>query len=380
MSLNNTSDHQSNEVSPLFGPWFLYPVATGYILIAVVAIVGNLLVCFAIFSNRSLRRKPTIQLLLSLAVSDLLTATIAMPFDIESIFRQGGWKHGAVMCVAFLTVYLITVPTSILTLLAISVDRYQSLRDPLSRFRRAQFMTQRKALLVIGLIWLYCIIFAFLPIMGWPFLQRGKEIILDGSCMVPFSKLYTSLSNFLNFVGPVVVTCVLNIMIYCIARKHTLGSASFNAHQESGQKSKQGAKVYARNLKAAKTTFMFVAAFFFCWQPFSYFSIVANLWGHENWKTYPFKLFYVLLMFGYLNSALNPFLFAFRNKQFKHTYVRLVSSVRRRSSSIQRRSTVSLNTLSSDIPESENKHVRLQSVKHKRTTPNLPRRGTSQEQ
>ena len=380
MSLNNTSDHQSNEVSPLFGPWFLYPVATCYILIAVVAIVGNLLVCFAILSNRSLRSKPTNQLLLSLAVSDFLTATIAMPFDIESIFRQGGWKHGAVMCVAFLTVYLITVPTSILTLLAISVDRYQSLRDPLSRFRRAQFMTQRKALLVIGLIWLYCIIFAFLPIMGWPFLQRGKEIILDGSCMVPFSKLYTSLSNFLNFVGPLVVTCVLNIMIYCIARKHTIGSASFKAHQESGQKSKQDAKVYARNLKAAKTTFMFVAAFFFCWLPFSHFSIVANLWGHENWKTYPFKLFYVLLMFGYLNSALNPFLFAFRNKQFKHTYVRLVSSVRRRSSSIQRHSTVSLSTLSSDIPESENKHLRLQSVKHKRTTPNLPRRGTSQEQ
>ena len=375
--MNNRSDHQSNEVSPLFGPWFLYPVATCYILIAVVAVVGNLLVCFAILTNRSLRRKPTNLLLLSLAVSDLLTAAIAMPFDIESLFRQGGWKHGAVMCVAFLTVYLITVPTSILTLLAISVDRFQSLRDPLSRFRRAQFMTQRKALLVIGLIWLYCIIFAFLPIMGWPFLERGQEIILNGSCVVPFTKLYTSLSNFLNFVGPLVATCVLNIMIYCIARKHTRGSASFKMRQESGQKSKEDAKAYARNLKAAKTTLMFVAAFFFCWQPFSYFSIVANLWGHDNWKTYPFKLFYVLLMFGYLNSALNPFLFAFRNKQFKHTYVRMASSVKRRNSSVRRRSTVSLSTLSSDIPESENKHVRLQSVKHKRTTPDPPRRGTT---
>ena len=193
--MNNTSEHQSNEVPPLFGPWFLYPVTTCYISIAVVAVVGNVLVCFAILSNRSLRRKPTNLLLLSLAVSDLLTAAIAMPFDIESLFRQGGWKHGAVMCVAFLTVYLITVPTSILTLLAISVDRYQSLRDPLSRFRRAQFMTQRKALLVIGLIWLYCIIFAFLPIMGWPFLKRGQEMILSAFCMVPFSKLYTSLSQ-----------------------------------------------------------------------------------------------------------------------------------------------------------------------------------------
>ena len=375
--MNNTSEHQSNEVPPLFGPWFLYPVATCYISIAVVAVVGNFLVCFAILTNRSLRRKPTNLLLLSLAVSDLLTAAIAMPFDIESLFRQGGWKHGAVMCVAFLTVYLITVPTSILTLLAISVDRYQSLRDLLSRFRRAQFMTQRKALLVIGLIWLYCIIFAFLPIMGWPFLKRGQEIILNGSCVVPFSKLYTSLSNFLNFVGPLVVTCVLNIMIYCIARKHNRGGASFKMRQESGQKSKEDAKAYARNLKAAKTTLMFVAAFFFCWQPFSYFSIVSILYGNQNWDPYPSKVFYVLLMFGYLNSALNPFLFAFRNKQFKHTYERMASSVKRRNSRVRRRSTVSLSTLSSDIPESENKHVRLQSVKHKRTTPDPPRRVTT---
>ena len=122
---------------------------------------------------------------------------------------------------------------------------------------------------------------------------------------------------------------------------------------------------------------MFVAAFFFCWQPFSYFSIVSILYGEKNWNPYPSKVFYVLLMFGYLNSALNPFLFAFRNKQFKHTYERMASSVKRRNSRVRRRSTVSLSTLSSDIPESENKHVCLQSVKHKRPTPDPPRRGTT---
>lgn len=143
--MNNTFVVQSNEVSPLLGPWFLYPVATGYILIAVVAAIGNLLVFLAILANKSLRSKPTNLFLLSLAVSDFLTSAIAIPFDIESLLLQGGWKHGVVLCVAFLTAYLITVPTSILTLLAISVDQYLNLRDPLRRFRRAQFMTKRKA-------------------------------------------------------------------------------------------------------------------------------------------------------------------------------------------------------------------------------------------
>ena len=92
--MNNTSVNQSNEVSPLLGPWFLYPVATGYILIAAVAAIGNLLVCFAILANKSLRSKPTNFFLLSLVVSDFLTSAIAMPFDIESLLLQGGWKHG----------------------------------------------------------------------------------------------------------------------------------------------------------------------------------------------------------------------------------------------------------------------------------------------
>ena len=74
--MSNTFVVQSNEVSPLLGPWFLYPVATGYILIAVVAAIGNLLVFLAILANKSLRSKPTNLCLLSLAVSDFLTSAI----------------------------------------------------------------------------------------------------------------------------------------------------------------------------------------------------------------------------------------------------------------------------------------------------------------
>ena len=367
--MNDSSGHQLKEVPTLLGPWFLFPVAAAYILIAVVAAVGNLLVCFAILTNRSLRSKPSNLLLLSLAVSDLLTAVLAMPFDIESLLLQGHWRHGPVMCVTFLTSYLITVPTSILTLLAISLDRYQNLRDPLRRFRRTQFMTRTKALIVIGIIWLYCILFACLPFMGWPFITRGTKKELE-QCSISFTVLYNILSNFLNFVGPLVITCVLNIMMYCIACKHNKRGL-----RNHGKNSKEDAKAHARSLKAARTTFMLVAAFFFCWQPFSYFSIVSILYGEQNWDPYPSKVFYVLLVFGYLNSALNPFFFAFRNKQFKATYVRMFNLFKRRISRVQRlRCVTFLNELTSGVPEAENKNVRLQAFRSKRSTPDPPRR------
>lgn len=379
--MNNTTDptdhHSSEGVFQIFKPTFAYPVSACYILIASVAAVGNSLVCFAILANKSLRNNPTNLFLFSLALSDLLTATLAMPFDIESIFLQFVWRHGKILCISFHTAFLITVPTSILTLLVIGVDRYKTLSDPLGRFRRAQFMTPEMAVIVIVIVWVYCIFWASLPRMGWPWLVKGRKVIYKGYCMVPYSKLYSTMNTFLNFVAPVIITCVFFIMIFRIARNHHNRSVfKFGVNGPPRQPSKDETRFYARNLKAAKTTAMFVVAFLICWQPYSYFSIVSNLYGGDHWKPYPVKLYMILLMLGYLNSALNPFLFAFRNKRFQATYVKLFKSTIRPgpSSTIRRRSTISLRTLSSEIPETESKAVRLQSIRRTRETPDAPRR------
>ena len=369
----NTSAHQPSQGFSLqFDPIFKYTIAACYILIALVAAVGNFLVCFAILSNRNLRSNPTNLFLLSLAVSDLLTATLAMPFDIEFLFLQGVWRHGKIMCVTFLTVYLITVPTSILTLLAISVDRFMSLKDPLRRFRSSEFATQARALIVISIIWIYSIIWALLPIMGWR--VKGLEPIYKGFCMVPFTKLYSTLSSFLNFVGPLLLTCVFFILAFVIAWTYQRDVHKFSAfNQRSRQPSKEETKSYAKNLKAVKTTSMFVAAYFFCWQPYTYFSIVSNLYGGKHWKPYPFKVYVGLLMLGYLNSALNPFLFAFRNKEFKATYVQLFCSPKP-TAEPKSTSTISQSGFSSEIPETECKEIRLQWMRNKRETPDAARK------
>lgn len=378
--MNNTSEHHSSDEEPLFGfePAFVYPVATCYILIVAVAIVGNLLVCYAILANRNLRNNPTNLLLLSLAVSDLFTVTLAVPFDIEGLFLNGVWNHGKAMCITWNTVYLITVPTSILTLLAISVDRYKTLSDPLGRFRRSEFMTPNRALIVILILWLYSIFWAFLPLMGW--LEKGEEPIYKGSCMVPFTKAYTTLTTALNWIFPLLITCVFYILIYLIARKHH--KFTNTSGLPTKKPSKEDNKRYLKNLKAAKTTAMFVMAFFICWLPYSCFSIASNLDG-DNWKEFPFKVYVVLLMLGYLNSALNPFLFAFRNKRFKAVYSKLFYGSRQRNrsgSSLRRRSTFSQSTSCSEIPDNnDNNVVRLQSIRAKRESPKWLKRSKNQE-
>ena len=349
--MNNTSYEPNSSASGTFSlpTSFVYPVATCHVLIVAVAIVGNLMVCYAIAAHRNLRKIPTNLFIFSLALSDLLTVTLAVPFDIEGLFLGGVWKHGEIMCKAWITVYLITVPTSILTLLAVSVDRYKSLSDPLNRFRRARFMTRKRALIITLIIWLYSFLFALLPIMGW---RTEERFVHDSVCYFPFPLEYLTLSSSLNFILPLLITCAIYIKIYLIARGQHY---NFGGAESRKLRSTEEKKVYSRNVQAAKTISIFVCAFFCCWVPYSSISMIATLC--ETCSDYiPYEVRIVLLMFGYLNSALNPFLFAFRNSRFKATYNMVLRSVRPRSKPAThdvscRRSTLTQSTLASDIAD-----------------------------
>jgi len=327
-----------------------------------VAIIGNLLVCCAILVNKNLRNNPTNLFIFSLAFSDLLTVIIAVPFDIEGLFLQWHWKHGEIMCKAWITVYLITVPTSILTLLAISVDRYKSLSDPLNRFRRSRFMTRKRALIISLIIWLYSLLFALLPIMGW---RTEEKFVYNSVCYFPFPLEYMTLSSSLNFILPLLITCAIYIKIYLIARKqHNFGGAESRKLRSTEEK-----KVYSKNVRAAKTISIFVGAFFCCWVPYSSISIVATLCETcANHIRYEVRI--VLLMFGYLNSALNPFLFAFRNNRFKATYNMVFKSVKPRPKATNdfscRRSTLTQRTLASDFVDLHEYEVRAHAAKLRR--------------
>ena len=310
--MNNTSEPNSSATEHFFfSASFVYIVATCHILIMAVAIVGNFMVCYTIISHKNLRKIPTNLFIFSLAFSDLLTVTLALPFDIEGLFLGGVWKHGEIMCKAWITVYLITVPTSILTLLAVSVDRYKSLSDPMNRFRRCGFMNRRRALTICFIIWLYSLLFALLPIMGW---RTHEKFVYNSVCYFPFSPIYLTLSSSLNFILPLLLACGIHIKIYYMVCTH-LKSFQGNGNGPSTKEK----KIYFKNVRLVKTTTLFVGAFFFCWVPFSSVSIVAVL-CESCGSNIPAEARVLLLMFGYLNSALNPFLFAFRSKRFRAVY------------------------------------------------------------
>jgi len=363
-SAPNTSDVVDDEPYYCFSAAFKYPVSTCYIIIIAVAIIGNLIVCCTILVDKNLRNNPTTLFLLSLAFSDLVTATVAAPLDLDISFLRGVWLHGEMMCETWSTVFLIAVPTSILTLLAVSVDRYKSLSDPLNRFRRTRFMTRKKALIVIFFIWAYSVVFASLPLMGWR-THPDESVIFAGICWFPYTRVYTTLTCFLNFTLPLLITCGIYTTIYHIAQNRSKSVTAIRRCECGKLTFSQEANRYLGNLKAAKTISMFVGVFFFCWVPYSSYIITISLCKSCS-DIIPLEAYPFMLMLGYLNSALNPFLFAFRSKNFKDIYSKMKISVvpkilpKKKS---RRASTISVLTFTSEIPDTMDDGIWLQSIK-----------------
>ena len=97
-----------------------------------------------------------------------------------------------------------------------------------------------------------------------------------------------------------------------------LGQNPINCNQAQDRRSataKSQQKDTLRNKMAAKTTFMIVFAFAFCWLPYTLLSMTASVCKACNVKI-PYQVFDIFLMMGYFNSTINPLLYSFRTPRF----------------------------------------------------------------
>ncbi|KAM8739763.1 dopamine receptor D4 related sequence isoform 1-T2 [Acanthopagrus schlegelii] len=110
-----------------------------------VIILGNILVCLSVLTERSLKTA-TNYFIISLAVADLLLAVLVLPLYVYSEFLGGIWTLSTNICDALMTMDVMLCTASILNLCAISVDRYIAVVVPL-KYNRNQFSVRQLALI-----------------------------------------------------------------------------------------------------------------------------------------------------------------------------------------------------------------------------------------
>lgn len=129
------------------------------ILLIATAVAGNILVCIAISTDRTLRKLSNL-FFISLAISDLLMASIVMPFALVNDLTDT-WMFGNDFCKLWIATDVMSSTASILNLLAISLDRYVHIKDPL---QYTEWITRKSVPLTISATWIVSAAISFLPI------------------------------------------------------------------------------------------------------------------------------------------------------------------------------------------------------------------------
>ena len=226
MSVNNTSsiglcnaslNHFQYEAPSSFD------VFTGVlmILIIIISLAGNIMIFYAFVTNAKLRVVNN-YFIMNLTVSDILTASLVIPFDANmKLYGLSSWTYGPVMCKVWTNLYTISVPTSILTLCVVSIDRYQAISNPLG-YRAGVTLNKTKALILIAGIWTLSLFMAFLPVLTGPPLNVTLSRDLPPECpdvyfcYFDLSPSYSAAVTIVAFILPSVVMAMLYARMYII--------------------------------------------------------------------------------------------------------------------------------------------------------------------
>lgn len=155
----NATDSSNWSASRIYNI-FLVALLMSLILIS---IIGNCLVCVAIFTERKLRKLGN-AFIVSLAIADLFVSCLVMTFALCNDLLEY-WIFGDWFCDVWISFDIMCCTASILNLCAISLDRFILIKDCLLYNR---WMTRRVALTSLILIWFISALVSFVPInLGW---------------------------------------------------------------------------------------------------------------------------------------------------------------------------------------------------------------------
>uniref|UniRef100_A0A8D2QKJ3 Alpha-1B adrenergic receptor n=2 Tax=Zosterops TaxID=36298 RepID=A0A8D2QKJ3_ZOSLA len=304
------------------------------------AIIGNILVILSVACNRHLRI-PTNYFIVNLAIADLLLSFTVLPFS-ATLEVLGYWVLGRIFCDIWAAVDVLCCTASILSLCAISIDRYIGVRYSL---QYPTLVTRKRAILAILGVWVLSMVISIGPLLGWkePAPQDERECRITEE---PFYALFSSLGSFYI---PLIVILVMYCRVYIVAKRttrnleagvmkemsdskeltlrihykhedNTLNNTKSKGHNPRNSLAFKLLK-FSREKKAAKTLGIVVGMFILCWLPFF---IVLPLGSLFSALKPPETIFKVIFWLGYFNSCLNPIIYPCSSKEFKRAFIQIL--------------------------------------------------------
>ncbi|XP_071951398.1 G-protein coupled receptor 161-like [Antedon mediterranea] len=277
------------------------------LLIIIAGLVGNAVTLCALMINTTLQTKSYV-FVANLAVADILNCLLGMPvIFVSSILNK--WVFGDALCVVMGATTVLFCLASLLTLCAISIERYVCITAPL---KYEAILTENRLKLLIFWTWFQALIFALFPIFGWSvYVYTPNEFL----CTAAWNKniSYTILLFITCIIGPFIFMVFAYLKILKVARTQLRKVAA----QDRGLSSAADKTKLRKETKAAFTLLIVIGTFLVCWIP-HVISMACVMF--ENCPL-PDWYFTISTWLAMANSACNPLIYGILNKTFRTTCI-----------------------------------------------------------
>ncbi|KAK5888041.1 hypothetical protein CesoFtcFv8_016583 [Champsocephalus esox] len=301
------------------------------VVIAVLSIFGNVLVCWAVAINTTLKNA-TNYFLVSLAVADILVGCLAIPFAITISIGIHLDFYGCLFLACFV---LVLTQSSIFSLLAIAIDRYLAVNISL---RYKELMTGKIAREIIAILWILSFVIGLIPFFGWnmkscnssvadnatnaSLVGRGGNVLQSCHLQCYFESVvdmhYMVYFNFFVCVlPPLLIMLGIYIKIFTVARKQ-LRQIELKC---VGNGDSQHHGLLQKEIRAAKSLSIIVGLFAVCWLPVHILNCLTLFYD----LTQPVHVMYVAIILSHANSAVNPIIYAYRIQDFRNTFRKILA-------------------------------------------------------
>ncbi|WAR28401.1 OX1R-like protein, partial [Mya arenaria] len=203
-----------DEIADCFFPepeeWVLI---AGYVITFIVGVLGNVLVCFSVWRNREMRTTKNI-FMVNLSVADLTVLLLLLPTTLVADVTET-WLIGTTMCKLSISLGTMCISVSILTLCAISIERWYAICRPLSFHSSFQ-----RARIIIAAIWAVSMCVALPETMCFPALWKLDMIALFQICLMVC----------LYFIPLGLMACLYTHIAVVLWKKRIPGTANLRMH------------------------------------------------------------------------------------------------------------------------------------------------------
>lgn len=293
-----------------------------YSVAMVISMFGNTTVIWIVHKNKRMRNL-THFLIVNMAVADLLITVLHMPYKLQVQLTNStavvvGGLTGKLICKVVGYSQDVSISSSVLTLMAISIDRFMAVVFPL---RRATL--NHKARYVLLPIWIVSIVLCS-PLL---YVNRMEEYKGEFYCYEEWTPLldsetagrdYTIMQFILFYIWPLIV---ITVLYSCIAFK------VWNRHVP-GQRHLPRSRSYSvARKKLLRMLIVIVCLFAACWLPYHVIFLLQFFSEKYSYCLIPDTITFYCLFVGHANSAINPCIYFAIHKEYRKGLFQVIRSV-----------------------------------------------------